>query len=411
LEGDARVRTVHSDLVAGEIDFGLGRHRLRATGLHDQSELTATGSLLAPSLELEQRSSIHAVDQSFAPMYTVGDVQAHVHVHRDPDGLIKVDDVQLENRAAGTALHVQGGLDLGDDLRRLSLRATVAQDLARACNRRELFTGSGSARLNLSVESPDFRVFHTKATLQLESAHAHFPGAKVALDGIDGVVPIALDLTYGKKGVELLRGVQINPYATLRFADQHPMLESRSFVSIASVTTPLVSVAPFAANVQLDQNIFSLSQLEMGIRGGSVTGDGVFDWNGAQSTFQADVRASGVMSSHGEPFDGNAALLVDIGDRSVEGRADILRIGRRHLLDLLDLQDPEHLNSGMNHLRTALSFGYPERVRIELKHGFASAGVSFGGLAGLVSVDDVRGIPIGPLMERLVSSFDAEAEQ
>jgi translocation and assembly module TamB len=411
LDGDARVRTVHSDLVADEIDFGLGRHRLRATGLHDQSELTEAGSFFAPTLQLEQHSTIDAVEQNFAPSYTVADVQAHVRVHRDPDGLIKVDDIQLENRAAGTALHVQGGIDLGDDLRRLSLRATVNQDLARASNRHELFTGSGTARMSLSVESPDFRVFHSKATLQLENAHAHFPGAKVALDGIDGDVPIALDLTYGKRGVELLRGVQINPYATLRFADQHPLLKSRSFISIASVTTPLVSVAPFAANLKLDQNIVSLSQLEMGVRGGSITGDGVFDWNGAQSTFQADVRASGVMSSHGEPFDGNAALSVDIGDRSVEGRADILRIGRRHLQDLLDLQDPQHINSGMNHIRTALIFGYPERVRIELRHGFASAGVSFGGLAGLVSVDDVRGIPIGPLMERVVSSFDAEAEQ
>jgi translocation and assembly module TamB len=411
LDGDARIRTIHSDLVADEIDFGLGRHRLRVTGLHDQSQLTSTGPLFAPTLRLEQQASIHTVEQNFAPMYTVGDVQANVRVHRDPDGLIKLDDVRIENRAAGTALQVQGGIDLGDDLRRLSLRATVSQDLARASNRHELFTGSGTARMSLSLESPDFRVFHSKATLQLENAHVHFPGAKVALDGIDGDVPIALDLTYGEKGVELLRGVQINPYATLRFADQHPLLKNRSFISIASVTTPLVSMAPFAANLALDQNIVSLSQLEMGVRGGSITGDGVFDWNGAESTFQADVRASGVMSSHGEPFDGNAALLVNIGDRSIEGRADILRIGRRHLQDVLDLEDPEHTNSGMNHIRTALSFGYPERVRIELKHGFASAGVSFGGLAGLVRVDDVRGIPIGPLMERVVSSFDAEAEQ
>ncbi len=61
----------------------------------------------------------------------------------------------------------------------------------------------------------------------------------------------------------------------------------------------------------------------------------------------------------------------------------------------------------MNHIRTALAFGYPKRVRIAFKQGFASAGVSFGGLASLVSVDDVRGIPIGPLMERALNSFDA----
>ncbi len=411
LEAAAGVQRLHSELSAEQIDFGIGRRRLRITGLRDQSELSSTGPPSEATLELDQRASIQAVEQNFAPKYTLGDVRASVHLRRDADGLIKVDDVQIENRAGGGTLRVQGGIDLGDDdLRRLSLRATLTQDLARACNRPELFSGSGQARMSLSVESPNFRVFHTQAALQLENARIHLPDAKVALDGIDGDVPIVVDLTYGRSGVELLRGVQINPYATLRFADQHPLLTNRSFISIASIATPLVSMAPFAANLKIEQNIVSLSQLETGVRGGTITGDGVFDWNGAESTFQADVRASGVESSHGEPFDGNAALLVDFGDRSIDGRADILRIGRRHLQDLLDLQDPARTDAGMNRIRSALHFGYPERVRIAFKHGFASAGVSFGGLAGLVSVDDVRGIPIGPLMERLVNSFEPEAE-
>ncbi len=411
LEADAGVRKIHSDFSAAELDFGLGRRRVRMTGLRDQSELTSTGPLSDATLELQQHASIQTVEQNFAPKYPVGDLDAKVHVRREPDGLIKVEDVQIENRAAGAALHVQGGIDLGDDLRRISLRATLSQDLARACNRRELFSGSGQARISLAVDSADFRVFHTRATLQLENAHVQLPNLKVALDGIDGDVPIVADLTYGRSGLELLRGVEINPYAMLRFADQHPLLKHRSFVSIDRITTPLVSITPFAANLKVEQNIVSLSQLELGVRGGSITGDGVFDWDGAESTFRVDVRASGVQSSHGEPFDGNAALLIDFGDRSIDGRADILRIGRRHLQDLLELEDPLHTNSGMNHIRTALNFGYPERVRIAFKHGFASAGVSFGGLAGLVSVDDVRGIPIGPLMERVVNSFDPEAAE
>jgi translocation and assembly module TamB len=129
-----------------------------------------------------------------------------------------------------------------------------------------------------------------------------------------------------------------------------------------------------------------------------------------KTQLQGDLRASGVRSSHGEPFDGNAALVIDMGDRSVEGRADILRIGPRHLLDLLDLQDPHRANAGMNRIRSALDLGYPERVRISFKHGFASAGVTFGGLASLVSVDDLRGIPIGPLMERVVRSLELREE-
>jgi translocation and assembly module TamB len=203
----------------------------------------------------------------------------------------------------------------------------------------------------------------------------------------------------------------LNPYAMLRFADQHPLLSHRSFLSIARVRTPFVDIAPFAANFKVEQNIISLSQVEMGVRGGSITGNSVVEWDGEDSKVHAEVRASNVQSSHGEPFDGNAALLIDVGDRSIEGRADILRIGRRHLYDLLDLEDPHRADPAMNRIRSALELGYPDRVRISFRHGFASAGVSFGGLASLARVDDVRGIPVGPLMERAVRSFKPQDEE
>jgi translocation and assembly module TamB len=403
-------RTVESDLTSDAFEIALGRRHLDISGFHDRTSLAVDGPSSDVSLELAQEASVATLKQNFASLYPVGNASLTVHARRAPDGVIEISDLRLENRAGGTTLTASGGVDLSDDQRRLTLRANLQQDLRLVSSRRDVFFGSGQASLDLAVQSPDFRVFHNQATLRLNGAHAHFSRSQTALDAVDGEVPILLDLTVSQRGVELLRGVQVNPYATLRFADQHPLLSTRSFLSIGQLTTPMLSIAPFAANLKIEQNIVSLSQLELGVRGGSITGDGVFDWNGAQSTLQADVHASGVQSSHGEPFDGNAALLVDLGDRSIEGRADILRIGRRHLLDLLDLEDPHRANSAMNRIRSALGYGYPERVRITFKHGFASAGVSFGGLASLVSVDDVRGIPIGPLMERAVSSFGPEQE-
>jgi hypothetical protein len=227
---------------------------------------------------------------------------------------------------------------------------------------------------------------------------------------MDGEIPILSDFMHGREGVEVLRGAQINPYAAQRFSDQHPLLSHRSFLSIDRVTTPFVTVQPFAANLKVERNIVSLSQVELGVRHGVITGDGIFEWNGADSKLEANVRASNVESSHGEPFDGNAALLVELRDRSIEGRADILKIGRRHLLDLLDVQDPRRVDPAMNQIRMGLKFGYPDRVRLAFKHGFASAGVKLGGLARLIKIDDVRGIPIGPLMERVVRSLEPAEE-
>jgi len=112
------------------------------------------------------------------------------------------------------------------------------------------------------------------------------------------------------------------------------------------------------------------------------------------------VRATDLLSSHGERFDGNAALVLSAGERTIEGRADIVRIGKRHLLDLLDLQDPLRTDPAMNRIRAALSIGYPDQVRLSFDHGFASAHVALGGLARLVRIDDLRGLPLGPIIDK-----------
>jgi hypothetical protein len=87
-------------------------------------------------------------------------------------------------------------------------------------------------------------------------------------------------------------------------------------------------------------------------------------------------------------------------ERSIDGRADVLRIGNRHLLDLLDLQDPHHTDASINRMRNALSFGYPKNMRVLFNRGFASVRIDFGGLARFLSVDELHGVPLGPLLDR-----------
>ena len=139
--------------------------------------------------------------------------------------------------------------------------------------------------------------------------------------------------------------------------------------------------------------------------GGSITGQCGVDWDGPRSSVELHVRASGVQSTHGEPFDGNIEVAVSAADRTVEGRAEILRIGERHLLDLLDLQDPQHVDPAMNRVRTALGFGYPDSLRLVFDHGFASAHLELGGLARLVSIGELRGIPMGPIIDKMLMSM------
>jgi hypothetical protein len=189
----------------------------------------------------------------------------------------------------------------------------------------------------------------------------------------------------------------------LRFADQHPLLSRSGFLSIARLKTPFISIAPLVGNLEIEQNVVSLRQFEMGVRGGTITGQCGVDWDGAKSTLELHVRASGVQSSHGEPFDGNIAVVISAADRTVEGRAEILRIGERHLLDLLDLEDPRHVDPAMNRVRTLLAFGYPDNLRLVFDHGFVNAHLELGGLARFVSIDELRGIPMGPIVDKMLA--------
>jgi translocation and assembly module TamB len=404
LRGDGVRRWLESELSLQQLEGTFDQQQIALTGFHDQTSVTLTGGLDGP-IEHTQQLSIASLQQQIVPSYVIGDLRASLAIQRDREGLIKLSELRIDNRAGGTQLALSGGMELGLDERRLSLRSTLEQDLARFSNRADTFEGRGHVAVEAALSSPDLRVFHSAAKLRLRGATVRLPREQVALDVIDGELPIQTDFVVGSDGVEILRGARINPYTAQRFADQHPLLGYRSFVSIARVQTPFVSLAPFAANLEVARNIVSLSQLEMGVRGGTITGNGIFEYNGADSILHANMRASGVNSSHDEPFDGNAALTIGVRERSIEGRADILRIGRRHLTDLLDLQDPLRADPSISQIRSALRFGYPDRVRLSFQQGFASAGVNFGGLARLIKLNDVRGIPVGPLMERVMSSL------
>lgn len=410
LEHKPELLSADSELSVEEATFGFGRRRLGVTDLRDRTRATLRGGFVDGDLEVAQRMTVRKIEQNLARTYPIGDVELRVNARRDGRNVLRLADLRLENAAGGTKLSMRGDLDLGETERRLSLQTSLRQDLAQLSRRRELFIGRGDAMLELAIASPDLRLFRNRATLRLERAAMKLPSRKIELTGVDGEVPIATDLVLSPKGVELLRTIQINPYAMLRFTDQHPLLQKPSFLSIERVETPLASIAPLAANIQVEQNLLSVSQLELGLRSGTVTGNGIFEFDRRNSRLHADVRASGVQSSHGERFDGNAALVVGLGDRSIEGRADILRIGARHLHDLLDVQDPGRADPALNRIRSALGLGYPERVKLSFRHGFVNAGVSFGGLARFLKLGDVRGIPIGPLMDRVVSSLNEEQQ-
>lgn len=403
LHTDGDRRSVSGRVDAEEVHFVSGLHTFEAGGLHDEFTATATGDLGEPELETKQAIAAQVLKQDVLPTYPVGNAKVNLAFRRSRDGVLHISNFEMSNGAGGTSLALKGAIDPSEEQKRLSLRGDLRQNLALLSNAPQRFVGRGTANVTLRVESPDLATFRTVADVRVERADLRLPAYGIIVEEADGEVPITIAVRAGPHGIRMMREDQDNPYSSLRFADQHPLLSRSSFISVRRLTTPLVTVAPIAGNLQIEQNIISLRQFEIGLRGGRVTGQCALNWNGEKSTLDMHLRADGVQSSHGEPFTGSAAIAISAGDHNIEGRADILQIGKRHLLDLLDLQDPFHTDTSVNKIRSAMSFGYPDRLRVTFNHGFASVHVTFGGLAGLVSVGDIRGIPIGPLIDRFVA--------
>ncbi len=396
-------RTLESRLEVGSLHLDLGSHDVDLIGISHEANAVVTGNLTDPEIDLTQHLSVHAVAQDVVPEYPLGDLAFALSAERSPEGVVHISELKVANGLGGTALAATGNLDLGEGRRTLSVTTSLTQDLARLSAVPERFKGRGKVAAEANVTSPDLAHYRVRAAVKGEDVTLSLPRAGVDVETANGDVPITMALEVGKSGVALARSEKRSPYSMLRFADQHPLLTRSGFLSIARVKTPFVSIAPLVGNLEIEQNVLSLRQFEMGVRGGSITGQCGLEWEGAKSTLELHVRASGVQSSHGEPFDGNIAVAISAADRTIDGRAEVLRIGERHLLDLLDLQDPLHVDPAMNRIRTALTIGYPDNLRLVFDHGFASARLELGGLARLVSIGELRGIPMGPIVDKMLA--------
>ncbi|HEX9105098.1 MAG TPA: hypothetical protein VF997_22960, partial [Polyangia bacterium] len=408
---DGPRRLVRGTLAVDSLTLDVGDHEIVMRDLRDDIEGSIGGDLRAGVGGLDHHLAIRTLTQDLVEHYRTGELSLDLEAQRDADGVVHIGKLALVNRAGGTTLTVRGGLDAGAERRSLSLQGELVQDLARAWDAPAQLAGRGRAAVQLRLDSGNLRVYHALAAVRVKDATVELRKAGVAIESMDGEIPLTADLVLDAGGMHLLRSTSINAYSELRFADQHPLLGRPSFVAIARVVTPFATLAPVAGNLRVDDNIVSLNQLELGVRGGRVTGQCIVDWRDDGATVELRVRASDVKSSHGEPFDGNAAVTIGTRQRTVDGRAEILRIGKRHLYDLLDLQDPHHADAAVNRVRRALALGYPEHVRLSFKHGFADAKIDLGGLARLVRIDELRGIPMGPIVDKLLAPLQRKPEE
>jgi hypothetical protein len=66
--------------------------------------------------------------------------------------------------------------------------------------------------------------------------------------------------------------------------------------------------------------------------------------------------------------------------------------------------DPFHESANANRVRQGLALGYPKFVRFALHDGAVDTKVELGGIARLVRIDEIKAVPLGPILQKYVAS-------
>jgi len=267
-------------------------------------------------------------------------------------------------------------------------------------------------KVPFTIDSSDFRFFHLTTGLEFQDADLDFTGRKFALKKLNAKIPIKLSFRLDDKGTLPLGGARAGIYSRERFVDYQPLLNQEDFVTCESMQVGESTLGPLAGNLRIDRNLIALDQLEISAFGGTITGQLILDLDLAQRQltdvqFRGDV--TGLAPGRGEErssdvVDANAALRLDPKKLELEGRIDIIRIGRDDLSAMLDAWDPYHADSSANRTRKALAVGYPKHVRMSFHQGFTQIELEMGGIAGAASIAPMQ-LSTGPVLEKYAAPY------
>ncbi|HOU54030.1 MAG TPA: hypothetical protein PLQ97_08895 [Myxococcota bacterium] len=368
------------------------------------------------AVDLEGR--VQEAAREGGPGYPIGDLRLTARGRLVPFQVVRLDSLSLDNPAGGTSLRVQAALEdarggegpqsripIVVGRRSLSLEGTLTQDLSRTGLPPETFRGRGTVEVPFRVESGDWTLFRVAGAVEARGVDADLPGASLGIEGLDGTVSVFEEVALGAGGGVLLVGDgETNAMSRMRFPDIQPFLARGAYVTFRRLQAGPVTLGPGAGNLRIAGRTVALDQMEADWLGGKVTGQLVLDYRPGDTTMRfrggvTGVRAGGDAETR---LDANAALAVSLDRMEAEGRAQVLRIDRAHLRRALDALDPAWENVALNRVRKYLAYGYPRYVRVQMERGFLSARIDLGGIASVVRIDEVRGIPTGPLLRRLL---------
>lgn len=461
LRGDERSFAGDAELEITTIDVVDGLHRVTATDTRQALRFESQGSPENRRTTLHTEGSIGLVEQDFVPAYPMEAITLVGDVTTDRRSF-RIDRLVLANERGGTRLELSQeveriGLDHEEALARqaaerarraatpltpeeqareerraqrraeraareaaegrlppppvetaapvrVTMRGRLQQDLARLDGAPNALAASGRIDLPFTVESGDGSLFRMHADAELQDVDLSLPGLAIALRGARARVPIDEAFLLSRDGFHVVVNTERSAFARVRHLDTISA-DDEAFVELDAIRVGEVEVGPLTGRLRLDRNVFAFDDVRLNHREALITGQVLVDYvPGRESvTFRGNITGLRTRTSR-SPLDANAAVVFTPSRLELDGRIQIVRVATAHLRGLLDLLDPYREDPSLNSLRSVLRFAHPNQVTLDLAQGLMSLEVDLGGIIGrFLDVSAIRGIPLGPLMNRHVA--------
>ncbi len=381
----------------------------------------------APSLTVETTGSLGELVQPYVQQYPVRDVTFGAELDVDDTTVFAVRHAYWRNPAGGTRFEARGAYEGWTEALRntevcsaglagcpevasmygreaATVTGTFEQDFS-FWQSTERTKSGGSLVLPFTIESGDLNTYRILATTEFHDVVLELPQYGILIDDLDALIPVDQEFAT-EPSLFVVPAQAANAMAQKRFFDLYPFTKRDSFFTADRLQFGQEVIGPVAANVQVVGSAIAMDQLHASYRGGFVTGQFLADLNKKDPKVMFRGHLTGVRVKDGDDvLDANLAMTFVPTTLIVQGKAQIVRVSKDHLYEIIDVLDPYHEDEDLNRVRLGLKFGYPKFVLIKFNEGLMNAKIDLGGLAGAIRIDEIKGIPVTPFLEQYVQPY------
>jgi translocation and assembly module TamB len=398
------------------LDLAFSGASMRLGKLEQKLVATFAQSPELGRMDVSSKLLLASASQSYVPGYQAKDLRLESEIEVDRLQSFFIRELLLDNPASGTQLRGAGTLERGalstragaDDTligrEALQIDGRLTQQLPPLVEAGLASSASGRVEVPFRLESGGLLGYRLLAKLEAHEVAFANPDQSLVIEDLRGVIPVIEEFALLPSGLVLSGGPRASPLSETRFFDVHPFLAGDDYVTARSIRFRGETLGPLAANLRVDRTDFALDQLQAGYRGGQVVGQVRAAYRAGDPIVRLRLNVTGLRTKKsGGVLDANAALSFVPGALTLDGKVQVVRASREHLLEMLDVLDPFHEMMNANRVRRALGFGYPKFVRFALRDGAVDAKVELGGIASWVRIDEIKAIPLGPILQRYVA--------